>query len=299
MNFLRSKTLPKFVALARLGYIYILVISISTLVACGENEEPKAGAVAQVGDKYLYESELISMIPQGLLETDSIAQTEKYIEKWILQQLILQKAEKYLKKESDEIERKVESFRTSLLIHEYKQKFLAQKLDTVVTHAQSLEYYEQYKQDFILKKAAVKCYFIKISKNKPEVEQLKSLIRSMEIGAENNIRKTAKENADYFYDYSNEWKYLSEIIQLTNYSFSTSNESSFLRTQNYIEASDQKYFYFVKILDYKLKDNIAPHTLAKKEIRTIILNRRSTLMLQELERTIRDNAEKNDEVKIF
>ncbi len=275
----------------------LIIITIFGFFSCKDKEKPDGVVVAKVYDNYLTEQDLLEILPDGMPKEDSVLQVEKYIEMWVKEQLLLEKAKSYLKDEQKDIDEKVEDFKTSLLIHKYKEKFLNQKLDTIVTHKEINDYYTANIQDFVLNKNVIKGFYIKIKKDEPEINNLKSWIHSNDIGNLVKIRDFSITKAEKFTDFNNDWIYLSNVIYEMDYEIE--NENNFLKSHKYFEKEDDVYFYFVKILDYKLKNETSPLIFNIENIKSIILNRRSSLMVDELEKTIRDNADKNKNIEIY
>ena len=121
--------------------IYISFFSI-ILISCNtENPEDLRKKIAAVNNVFLYEDDLITEIPSGLAEDDSINFTNQYINNWIKDQLVLKKAEDLLPGHVKNINKKVEKYRNSLLTYEYEQVYIKKRLDTIINFAEIEEYY--------------------------------------------------------------------------------------------------------------------------------------------------------------
>ena len=70
-------------------------------------------------------SEVLAFIPSGTSREDSILMSQNYIRNWITKKLLLHKAIENLSEQEKNIHKQVEDYRTSLLIHKYKQKLIA------------------------------------------------------------------------------------------------------------------------------------------------------------------------------
>ena len=81
-----------------------------------------------------------------------------FINNWVKEELILQKAALNLSNIEEEIEREVEKYRRSKLIYLYEKELVRQKLDTVVTDVQINNYYETNKFNFELKDYVLQPY---------------------------------------------------------------------------------------------------------------------------------------------
>ncbi len=272
----------------------LAVIFLFSLFACNNTNQTTEIPIAQVYDNYLYNKELFEMIPEGVLKKDSIEQIKKYIDYWINEQLLIEQAKSYLKNDKDEIEKEIIDLRNTLLINKFKETFLSQKLDTVVGLKEINNYYNANKKNYILINNAIKGFYVKIKKNEPDIDILKTWLYSNELGNIKKIRDFVRAKEARFSDFNNDWIFFSNILYEISYKIK--NEKTFLKKYKFIEKEDDNYYYFVRILDYKLKGETSPLILNIKKIRSIILNKRSILLIEELERTIKNNAEKKGKI---
>ncbi|MDA3822922.1 MAG: peptidyl-prolyl cis-trans isomerase, partial [Bacteroidales bacterium] len=149
-------------------------ISSCNLLNTNRVEQP----VARVFDKYLYRSDLNDAIPSGTSENDSIVIARNHIETWIRNQLMFTKAEEALSDEQKNVEKKIEEYRSSLLIYSYRQKLLHQKMDTFVTNDEILAYYESNIDNFILSEEITKAIFVKVPLSAPNLSNVRSWTKS-------------------------------------------------------------------------------------------------------------------------
>ncbi len=66
-------------------------------------------------------------IPAGITGADSIAMVRDFKERWIRNQLLLNKAELNLTDEEKNVEQQIENYRSSLLIYAYEQSYIRQQ----------------------------------------------------------------------------------------------------------------------------------------------------------------------------
>jgi hypothetical protein len=77
----------------------------------------------------------------------------------------------------------------------------------------------------------------------------------------------------------------------------TYNENLFLRQNRSIVISDDSLTYYVRIIDYKMSDEVSPLELQHDNIRAIILNHRKIETLSKLQADLLSEAEKGGQVK--
>jgi len=74
------------------------------LICIGCNKNDDQGAIlAEVGDKKLTINDLMEVIPDNSNSADSIALSERYIQDWIMEQLVINKAEEGLSEDKKKL----------------------------------------------------------------------------------------------------------------------------------------------------------------------------------------------------
>ena len=101
---------------------YILVVLL--LSSCSNFKTNDKVLLARLGDSYLYEHQVTSLINNKLSSVDSSIFIQQYINNWAQEELLLQKAVLNIHQDQLEIDKRLESYRRSLLIHAYEQKLI-------------------------------------------------------------------------------------------------------------------------------------------------------------------------------
>src|SRR5690554_1400805 len=153
----------------------IILAAAFFISSCGQGVLNDEKPVAEVGNKKLYLSEVASVIPNDLDSSDSSQLADKYIRKWVRQELLLQKAEENLSLDLKNVNRELEAYRNSLIIFRYKNELMAQRLDTTVSSNEILEYYLEHADNFKLNRNIVKAIFMKIPADFANPEMLKKM----------------------------------------------------------------------------------------------------------------------------
>lgn len=252
--------------------------------------------IAQVGDNYLYNSEIDDIIPNDVHEEDSVTMAEDYINKWIKRQLMVQKAEENLTVDQKNLSKEIEEYRNSLIIYRYKNELMRQKMDTSVTEAQILEYYEANQDNFKLGKNIVKAVFIKIPEEFAKPQQLKNWCK-------NPTDENIIELRDYCVQYAKSYdifidRWVDFEVVARNIPVEIDDTGQFLEKNSIIESTEDGYYYLVSIQDYKLKNELAPIEFVKENIKSLILNRRKIEFLKEVENNIYTEGIRKNKFKI-
>lgn len=111
------------------------------LVSCQNSKNGNGDrVVATIYDKVLYQSDLQSVLYEGISYNDSIVKTKAFIDNWIRHQLIIHQAENNIDKSELDFSRQIEDYRNSLIIYKYETMYIDNHLDTVVTDEEISKY---------------------------------------------------------------------------------------------------------------------------------------------------------------
>ncbi|MEM8895268.1 MAG: peptidyl-prolyl cis-trans isomerase [Bacteroidota bacterium] len=260
----------------------------------GENKT----AVARVGEAYLYADEL-SLLNLGETASDSIDITSNYIDSWINKQLLINKANEVIEIDQSEIERRVRDYRYALIIHEYEKYWIEDQLSKDVSEEEIQTYYEDKKDNFLLKQNIVKCLFAQVPKEAPRINEFRRQVRSHKQGGDiEEIRSYAFRFATKSFTEDSIWINFDEVILNTPLA-SIPNKVQFLRTNNFVESSDENHVYFLKLLEYKISEEVSPLEFIRDDIKNIIINKRKVSLKKSLEESIYKEALENETFEIY
>lgn len=132
--------------------------------------------VARVGNHRLLRKELENYIPQGVTPEDSAALAGQYIHAWAENLLLLDMAERQLSDEEKDLTQELEEYRRTLLKYRYRQLYINQRLDTLITDAELERYYKDHPDKCILERPVIKARYLIIPAN---ARVLKTLMKKM------------------------------------------------------------------------------------------------------------------------
>lgn len=285
-------------------YTFIILVFVASLLifSCSEEtkeEKPKGTPVAQVGENYLYKEEITQLLPPNYSQEDSTNIVKRYIDNWIEKKLLLKEAESKSGIDQKELQERLEDYKYQLLVHAYKQNYVNEYLDTLVTDPQISSYYEENKANFELKQPIVRAYFVKVKANTPS-SQLDDIRKWMRSNLQSDSDETEKLKsysygfaASYFLQ-DDKWLPISELIANTPF-----DRNLLLQKNKFVENQDTEYYYFLKINDFKIQDQISPLEYVKSQIVSVILNKRKVELQKELETKVMERAKENKDYKIF
>jgi len=273
----------------------IVLIVITVLFSC--KEEETRTKLAQVHDKVLYLEDIADIIPEDVSREDSLIIIKNKTDLWVRKQSILKRAELNLSDEQKDIEEIVQDYRASLLIEKYKQEYLKQEIDTVIQENEVEAYYSDFRESFKLNQEIVKASFFKLKTNDNNINEFKKVFNSGNKDALEKMNDIALESAEKIENFQNSWIDITVLNDLLPKEII--NAESFLKVSRRLETRDKDFYYFVFFNDYLLKGETMPLDLAKERIKIILMNKRKSNILNELEMKIYQNDIKNGNIKLF
>ena len=263
-----------------------------------DSSEKASAPLARVFDKNLFPEDLTGITPEGSSEQDSIFIIEKYIDKWIKQQLLIAEAESKIQIDKVELDRKVENLRYELMAYEYQKYYISKELNTEVSDDEVQTYYTNNIDNFILKQNIIKGIFIKLPKEAPKIYLMKKLIRSKKEEDQEELKSYCYRYATTYILDDKEWINFDEIIANTPL-VGIPNKVQYLRRNKYVETSDDKHIYVLKINEYKISDQNSPMEIVVDQIKAIIKNKRKVTLASKLEDDIYKRARTNNDFEIY
>ncbi len=275
--------------------IYLLTI-LFCLCACRQKKTTEI-PVAQVFENYLYRNEVADFIPHGTAPEDSLLMAQSYIRNWVTQKLLLHKAIENLSGEDMNIQKQVDDYRTSLLIYQYKQKLIAQRLMDEISESEIENYFNGNEKNFVLATPIVKAVFFILPKTAPNLKEVKKWFLSDKATDQESLEEYCLTNARKYDKFQNKWIEVKYILNLIPGDFNTL-EKEILVSKN-IEKEDDDNYYFLKIKEMRREQTIAPIDYVRDEIVLILKNKKKLQFENELEKQINQEGIRKNYVKIY
>lgn len=245
--------------------------------------------VARIDRRRLYRSELAEFIPHDVSAEDSARLAQQYINTWAMDLLYQDVAAEQLSKDEMDVSKELDDYRRSLLKFRYEQRYVAERLDTVVSRAEIEEYYKEHKSMFKLDVPIVKARYLNIMKESPAVDVIRKKMSSSKYEDLVLADSLAFKSALRYEDRSDVWMEMPRYAQFfgTDYGYLLSK----LRPDGFIqveeEQGDLKIGYVCEILR---PGTPAPLDFCEERIRDIIISNRKRALLASLERDLLDDA---------
>lgn len=268
-------------------------------VGCRFRQEVPYDAVARVGNEYLTASELARMMPDDVLPTDSADVAQKKVSAWVARQVLLDKARHNLDELETGIEEQISQYRESLLIFSYENKITQQLLDTVVSDKEIEDYYKTNQSQFVLKSNIVRTRFVKVGKTAKDAQHIKRELFAVPFEESNllTLADLCRRSADNYFLDDERWIFFNDLLR--EVPIQTYNQESFLRNNRNIEVNTGDYWYYVTIVDFKVRDMISPISFEKDRIRAIILNQRKREVQRAMEEDLLEEALRVGQIEYY
>ncbi|TCP25738.1 hypothetical protein EV195_10397 [Tenacibaculum skagerrakense] len=263
-----------------------------------KKEERKEPIVASVGQTNLYLSELAGVIPRGISRNDSIVLAKSYINTWAKQQLLLQKAEENISEvNSKKIDDLIKTYRQSLYINGYKESLIKQQLDTIVTEEAILTYYENNKENFKLNEELLQIKYVYFGNDFLDKKEAIEKFKSEEEEDLEDLESLTINFKDYQLRDSS-WTTYDNVLQKIP-PFRYEAKENLLKKSKFIKREDSLGVYLVAVNDVLLRNDIAPLSYIENNIKQLILHKRKIELVRDIEKTLINDAIKNNEFKEY
>ena len=266
------------------SFLVLTAVSCQLASSLVHDDQP----VARVGREKLYRSEVESMIPDMISPEDSASLAEKYIRLWAMERLYMDEAGRQLSKSEMDVSEELESYRRSLVRYRYEQRYLNDRLDTLITDAQIREYYQANEADFELSRPLMKLRFVDVMKDSPDKDEILRLMSSDEYAGLERADSLARNSALRYFDNSDTWMDAGELARY----FGVSCEEMLAAMDGdmiMIEPEGRGDLLAAYVCDM-ISSGTAPIEYCSSAIRDIILSNRKHELLAALERDLLEGA---------
>ena len=254
----------------------------SSLVHDGE-------VVAKVGKSRLYRQDIEKYISPDVSPEDSALLAARYIDSWVLDRLLLQEAERHLTKAEMDVSEELETYRMSLVRYRYEQRYVNDRLDTLISDRQISDYYEAH--------PVVKVRFLDIMADSPLRDELIGMLSSDDYGTLQRLDSMARRSALRYFDNSDIWMSAEDLAR----EFGLGVEELMSRMRGDMIELEQEgrgdvlAAYVCDMID----SGPAPLEYCSRDIRDIIISARKHELLMGLEQDLLDKARENNSMEIY
>ena len=246
------------------------------------------GVVARVGEHRLMRSELAAYIPAGVSSEDSLSLAQSYIKAWAEELLFLDMAESRLSSEEQDVSKELEEYRRSLLKYRYEERYINERLDTLISDEEVRTYYKEHTDKFLVDRPLLKARYMVIPADSKSLRKIKELMGSddaMDAIAADSLAFTA---ALKYVDSSDSW--MDAILLARELGTDETSMMKSLRGRFIELKGDDGNLRVAYVVDIVQKGSPAPLDYCEERVKDIILNARKHALSDGLERDLLKDA---------
>lgn len=281
----------------RIIQLFILILLLMGLFSCETKRPDKARIpLLEVEGKFLYLDQLEGIVPANSSSADSIQIVESYIRKWTTDILLYETAKRNITNKA-EIDKLLDDYRKSLIIHQYQQNMLSQKLTSKVPEDSIRAFYQKYSQQFLLEETIVKGVLLVLPVGAPKLDKVKTWVRKADTKSLEEIEKYSLQHGlsyDYFAD---QWIPLQEIQKKSSSQFELINGG--LQINQLYEVSDSLKHCLLSLDSIKRVGDVEPYELAKDKIAYLVMNQWKSDFIKNFEKDLYRDALQNGTITKF
>tara|TARA_R110002049_G_scaffold24588_15_gene87014 strand:- start:2318 stop:3163 length:846 start_codon:yes stop_codon:yes gene_type:complete len=272
----------------------IFIFSSCDYLSVLEKEEQTSEVVAVVNSEKLFKEDLKGILPNNFSKEDSLIIVNSYIQDWAIKKLLLKEAANNNSSESlENINKLVQDYKESLLINNYKEQLINQKLDTLISDQEIEEYYLANNENFKLNEVLVKTKYLYFNHTLRDEKEVIKLFKSDNIEDAEELERQQLSFKMYQLNDS-VWTELDKVLLKLPFS-----KENLLKKSKFIQKQDSLGLYLVAIKDVLNRNDIAPLSYIEPTIKEMILHKRKIELIREIEKLIVKDATKNNNFKIY
>lgn len=277
---------------------YAFLLLILFVSSCQLKEVSSDKIVARVNNQYLYASEVNDHIRANLSSADSTSMAKNYINAWVKEQLLLEKAVFNLNpSQQTSLENLIRQYRNDIFIKTYQEEWLKSRMDTLVTPQEIEAYYKENKQNFKLHQDLVRGRYVQLPLANFNKASVSRALRRFNDSDRNYLDSISLQfNSAYLND--SVWFRPQAFFNRINRS-SPQEYDRYLKSKRFFEIEDSIDLYLVFVEEVRRRNEIAPLSHINPTLKQILLNKRKLETMRQFDNDILEEAIKNKTLEIY
>ena len=277
---------------------YVFLLLILLVSSCQLKEVSSDKIVARVNNQYLYASEVNNHIRANLSSADSTSMAKNYINAWVKEQLLLEKAVFNLNpSQQTSLENLIRQYRNDLFIKNYQEEWIKYRMDTLVTPQEIEAYYKENKQNFKLHQDLVRGRYVQLPLANFNKASVSRALRRFNDSDRNYLDSISLQfNSAYLND--SVWFRPQAFFNRINRS-SPQEYDRYLKSKRFFEIEDSIDLYLVFVEEVRRRNEIAPLSHLNPTLKQILLNKRKLETMRQFDNDILEEAIKNKTLEIY
>ncbi len=222
---------------------------------------------------------------------------KRFIDGWIRQQVVMHVAEQNRSEDAPDMDALLEDYRRSLVIFNYEQALVEQKLDTSVSAAEIQAYYESDQANFELKEDIVRARWFKV--NEPEIRVLRKMEERFLSGDQTKMREVEiwlAQRGVSIVDRTANWTSGSELR--AELALPEGLDLRTLTTGRQV-TKEVSAAWFLEVVEHRNGTSPAPIEMVEQDIRSVLLNKRKLQLIATMRDEVYRQAVENKDVEQY
>ncbi|MGL4292061.1 MAG: peptidyl-prolyl cis-trans isomerase [Bacteroidales bacterium] len=282
----------------RLTFLFIFsgLILFSSISCQRGSKEENDHLVVEVDGHKLTHGALKDVMGKYQTIADSTRMADAYIRNWIDEILLYEKAKNNID-HLQEIEEEAEAYKRRMVIFEYQQRLVNERLSVELTDQELEQFYEQHKREFVLKQPIIKGLFLKVPADAPQLNELKKWMRKTNDESLEKIDKYSLQNALVYEYFLDRWVPFDQLMN--NIPFEITNGNRFLRENKSLEVTQDSSWYYLSVDRYIPEGEIQPFEFARDKVREALLNQKKKGFVRSIEDELYQKAIREQKIKFY
>jgi hypothetical protein len=251
-----------------------------------------------VGKSFLYQEDLIDVVPTGTSKKDSVAIVRSFMNQWATQKLLFEAAERNLSTDKvAEYTALMEQYKVDLYTKAYLEELVIRQIDTVVTEAQIVDYYNNNKQYFKNASELVKLRYINLVKENPKFAKIKAKFTSFTKKDQRALEQLSVQFKSYAFNDSI-WVDINQVYEKLPF-LTVENKNKYISNGSNFQYSDATTLWLVKVNKVLPRESATPLEFLKPTLKQIIINNRKLELVNTIEKEITNDAINDKKYEIY
>ena len=260
--------------------------------------EAEPEAIARVGESFLYQNDIVDLIPEGTSKEDSIGIVRNFINRWATQKILINAAERNIEAvKLEEFDKLIQQYRIDLYTKAYIEEIVKREVDTTVTELDIQNYYKENKENFKTNGVLVRLRYIQLPKDHPKFELIKSNFFDSKL-KDKNFWETYQLQFKSSALNDSVWVDMNQVYRKLPF-INPDNRDTYILPGKTIQQPDSLNVYLVKVTNVIDNNQISPYEYVKVTLKELIISQRKLELIHKFEKEITDDAIKNKYYEIY
>lgn len=275
------------------------IFALLFLASC-KNEDAKQiqeedYVLVRYGDRQLLYSDISAQLGDEINQRDSQVLVGNYIDKWIKDQVMIREARDQIKDQA-EIDKLTEDFRNDLYQLKYEEKLIAEKLDTLISDAELMEYYKSNKSRYKLESTIFRFIFIKANKPLADAKSLENIWKNQTSRNFQLLNIYCQNNAEICFLNPDRWYKWEEIKEYIPAKYLSEKN---IQAGTSREFADFNFVYKMKFFEVVRPNQDPPLSFLREQATQAILHQRKIRLLDKIKSELYERELKNKKINII